>query len=441
MRSIIQAMSSDRRLTPEVIAKIVSKRDGPPLFVEQLTKTVLESAVLTTDAESDPASVSLPPIVIPATLRDLLMARLDRLASAKEIAQVGAGIGRAFSHRLLARSRAARATPLEDSLIRLTESGLLDARQSSVEKSYAFRHALIQDAAYETIPKSRRQNLHAAVARALLDQSPDVAESQPEVLAYHYAEAKLTAEALDFWLKAGKNAAGRSANKEAIAHLEKGLVVLKAASIPSHERTRWELLFLAAVGPSVMAIHGYGASKSLDVFQRAYELMDDTTLAPERLHILSGLWNVRFHRAELAGALALAQQCLDLAQASGFGLDLANCLMGQTLSSMGEFIAAQRHFQPVIDNFRAGRSGLGGLFSVDEPVLALSYIARILWALGYPEQSDAAVLEAIALARKGSNAVAVATALAAPIFMAGPGKPLQQAIAHADEALASCKEQ
>jgi tetratricopeptide (TPR) repeat protein len=189
-----------------------------------------------------------------------------------------------------------------------------------------------------------------------------------------------------------------------------------------------------------MAIHGYGASESQEVFQRAYELMDDTTLAPERLHILCGLWNVRFHRAELADALALARQCLDLAQASGFGLDLANCLMGQTLSSMGEFIAAQRHFQLVIDNFRAGRSGLGGLFSVDEPVLALSYMARILWALGYPERSDAAVLEAIALARKSSNAVAVATALVARMFMVVHGAPLRQAIAHADEAIAYCNE-
>ncbi len=172
IRSIVHEMSGDRRLPSEVIAQIVSKTDGIPLFVEQLTKTVLESAVLTTDAESDPASVSLPPIVIPATLRDLLMARLDRLASAKEIAQVGAGIGRAFSHRLLAAVLEAPSPQLEDSLIKLTESGLLDARHSSAEKSYAFRHALIQDAAYETIPKSKRQNLHAAVARALLDESP-----------------------------------------------------------------------------------------------------------------------------------------------------------------------------------------------------------------------------------------------------------------------------
>src|SRR5215470_1361262 len=440
IRSIIHEMSSDRRLPSEVVAQIVGKTDGIPLFVEQLTKTVLESAIPAADAGSNSASGSVQPIVIPATLRDLLMARLDRLASAKEIAQVGAVIGREFSYRLLAAVVPASSSPLEDSLLRLTESGLIDARHSSAEKSFAFRHALIQDAAYETIPRSKRQNLHAAVARALLENSPDVAESQPEILAYHYAEARMTAEALDFWLKAGKNAASRSANKEAIAHLQKGLVVLKAASIPSRERTRRELLFLAVLGPAVMAIHGYGAPESQDVFQRAYELMDDTTLAPERLHILGGLWNVRFHRAELTGALALARQCLDLAKASGFGLDLANCLMGQTLSSMGEFTAAQRHFQLVIDNFRAGKGGPRGLFSVDEPVLALSYMARILWALGCPERSDAAAREAIALARKGSNAVTVATALVARMYMATHGAPMQQAVAHADEAIAYCKE-
>jgi tetratricopeptide (TPR) repeat protein len=273
-----------------------------------------------------------------------------------------------------------------------------------------------------------------------LDKFPEVAESQPEILAYHYAEARMTAEALDFWLRAGKIAASRSANKEAIAHLEKGLVFLQTAGVPSHERTRWELLFLVAIGPAVMAIHGYGARESQNVFQRAYELMDDTTLAAERLHILCGLWNVRFHRGEVAAALPLAQQCLELAQASGFGLDLANCLMGQTLSSMGEFAVARRHFQLVIDNFRAGRSGPRGLFSADEPVLALAYMARILWALGYPERSDAAAAEAIALARQRSNAVAVATALVGRMYVATHGAPLQQAVALADEAIAYCKE-
>jgi DNA-binding SARP family transcriptional activator len=440
IRSIIHQMADDRPLPREVITQIVRKTDGIPLFAEQLTKSVLESDALAAGAGIDRAVVSLPPVAIPATLRDSLMARLDRLASAKEIAQTGAVIGREFSHRLLETVAQAPSQPLEDSLMKLIESGLLDVRGSSSERSYVFKHALIWDAAYETLPKKKRQNLHAAVARALLYKFPDVPESQPEVLAYHYAEANLTVEALDFWLKAASNAAKRSANKEAIAHLEKGLAVLKASSIPSHERTRWELSLLAAVGPSVMAIHGYGATESQNVFQRAYDLMDETTLPPERLRILVGLWNVRFNRVELAAALPLAQQCLELAQKTGFGVDLANCLMGQTLSSMGEFTAAEHHFQTVIDRFRAGTRDVGGLFSVDEPVLALSYMVRILWALGYPERSAAAAQEAIALARNGSNAVTVAVALNARMYVALHGAPLQEAVAHATEAIAYCKE-
>jgi tetratricopeptide (TPR) repeat protein len=198
-------------------------------------------------------------------------------------------------------------------------------------------------------------------------------------------------------------------------------------------------MFLVVLGPVSMAVHGYGGAESQDVFLRAYELIDDQTPAPEKLHILCGLWNVRFHRAELADALALAQQCLDFAQASRIGLDLANCLMGQTLSSMGEFAAAQRHFRVVIDNYRAGTSDPAGLF-VNEPVLALSYMARILWTRGYPEQSAAVAQEAIALARQGSNAMTVAAALVGRMFTAVHGAPLPDAIAHADETIAYCKE-
>jgi class 3 adenylate cyclase/tetratricopeptide (TPR) repeat protein len=437
---IIDETSSDRPLSREVISQIVRKTDGVPLFAEQLTRTVLESRASGADAESDRTRMTGPSIAIPATLRDLLMARLDRLGEAKDIAQTGAVIGREFSHNLLEAMVQAPSQQLQESLAKLAESGLIHVRERSGEKSYAFKHALIQDAAYETIAQRKRQNLHAASAGALLQKFPDVAESQPEVLAHHYTEARMAAEALDFWLKAGKMAAGRSANKEAIAYLEKGLAVLRSASIPSDEKTRWELLLLAALGPSVMAIHGYGAVESQNVFQRAYDLISEATLAPERLRILCGLWNVRFHRAELAAALPLAQECLELAQKAGFGLDLANCLMGQTLASKGEFITARGHFQAVIDNFRAGIGNVGDLFSVDAPVLALSYLARIFWALGYPERADAAAQEAIALARKGSNAVTVAAALVARMYMVLHGAPLHEATAQAEEAVAYCKE-
>jgi tetratricopeptide (TPR) repeat protein len=250
----------------------------------------------------------------------------------------------------------------------------------------------------------------------------------------------MAAEAMDFWLKAGSMAAGRSAHKEAMASLEKGLGVLAAAAIPDDERQRRELAFLMILGPVLMAVHGYGSAEAQDMFERARHLIDDQTPAQEKLHVLCGLWNVRFHRAELASALALAQQCLDFAQGSGIGSDLANCLMGQTLASMGAFAAAQRHFQGVIDNHHAGTSDPARLVLVNEPVLARTYLAKILWARGRLEQAEAAVQAAMTLARQGSNAVTVATALSSRSFMAVYDAPSPDAIALADEAIAYCEE-
>ncbi len=439
-RSIIHEVSRDRGLHSEIIAEIVRKADGIPLFVEELVKTVLESGARAVDAESNRLDIPLQRPVIPASLRDSLMARLDRLASAKEIAQTGAVIGREFSHRLLAAVVEIPEQQLEGGLTGLMESGIINATGSSAERGYAFKHALIQDAAYETIAKSRRQNLHALVARAILNTFSDAAESQPEVLAHHYTKARMAAEALGFRLKSGKFAASRSAHKEAIAHFQGGLDLLKTVSLAGHEHARWELLFLAAMGPSVMAIHGFGAAESQDIFQRAHELLNDSTPVPDRLQVLCGLWNIRFHRAELVAALPIARRCLELAQASNWGVDLANCLMGQTLTSMGEFVSALGHFQLVADKSRAGKNDLGGRFFVDEPVLALTYMARIFWALGHPARSVDAAKEATALAQKEANPASVATALVGRLFTAIHGAPLQQATAHAREAIAYCKE-
>jgi tetratricopeptide (TPR) repeat protein len=279
------------------------------------------------------------------------------------------------------------------------------------------------------------------VVRALLDTLPDMAETQPEVLAHHYTEARMTAEALGFWLKSGKFAAGRSAHKEAIAHFERGLGFLKGAPLAGQERHRWELLFLAAMGPSVMAIYGFGAIESQDIFQKALGLLDDSTPIPDRLHVLYGLWTIRVNRGELAAALPIAQQCLELAQESNFGLHGANCQMGQTLASMGEFTAALHYFQRVVDDYRTGANDFKGpLFLVDEHVLALAYMARTLWALGFPVRSVNAAQEATRLARNMAHPPSVATALVGRLFVAVHGAPLDQASAQAREAIAYCEE-
>jgi DNA-binding SARP family transcriptional activator/tetratricopeptide (TPR) repeat protein len=442
VQSIIREVSRDRYLPIEVTTEIARKADGVPLFVEELVKTVLESGPAVLGAETNKPDVPLRRPIIPASLRDSLMARLDQLASAKEIAQTGAVIGREFSQKLLVSVAGIPSQQLEEGLISLAESGLINAGGSSTDRSYAFKHALIQDAAYETIPKSRRQNLHAAVARALLDADPDVAELQPEVLAHHFTEARVTAEALGFWLKAGKFSAGRSAPKEAIAHFERGLGVLKSAPLAGQERARWELLFLAATGPSVMAIYGFGAIEGQDVYQKAHDLLDDSTPFADRLQVLTGLWHIRIHRGEPAAALSIAKQSLELAQASKSGLNLANTLMGQALSTMGEFTAALHHFQHIADSYRTGKGDFtgGAFFLIDDHVVALVYLARILWALGFPVQSVEAVQKATELAQKKADPPTIATAMVGRLFMAVYGAPVEQGAAQAREAIAYCEE-
>jgi tetratricopeptide (TPR) repeat protein len=250
----------------------------------------------------------------------------------------------------------------------------------------------------------------------------------------------MTAEALGFWLKSGGVAAGRSAHKEAIEHFDRGLDLLKSGPFAAPERARWERLFLTAMGPSVMAIRGFGAAESQNVFQKAHDLLDDSTPYSDRLQILCGLWNIRFHHGEVASALPIAQQCLELARTSKAGLDVANGLMGQTLASMGEFTAALHHFQLIIDNYRTGKCEPHGRFLVDDHVLALGYTARILWALGRPLQAAEASREAMTLAREMAHPASVATALVVRLFMAVHGMPMERAIVQAREAITYCEE-
>jgi DNA-binding SARP family transcriptional activator len=440
VHSMIEGLNRDQPLSPPLMTEIARRSDGIPLFVEEMTKIILE-----TESSQEEGVAGVGPtrkIGIPATLHDLLMARLDRLGAAKEVAQIGAAIGREFSHPLLEAVADLDAEELNDKLAKLTQSGLLQRRVSGEETIYLFKHALVQDAAYETVSRSRRQKLHGRVVAAVRAKYPDQASTQPEIVAYHYTAAGMVREALVFWLAAGQRAVERSANKEAIAHFRQGLGLLQATNVlPQDERRSKELQFLTFMGGPLMAVYGYGVRQSEETFQRAYELLDKTTPPAERMRILSGLWNVRFHRAELAPALTLAKEIIGDATTSGYGLALANCQMGQALAAMGEFEEARRYFQKVIDDYRAGRTDPVGYFLVHEHVLAFAYMGRILWSLGYPEQSMWSAEEAISLAQQGTNSITVATALVGRMFMTTHGAPLEEAIARAHEAAAYCNEQ
>ena len=231
--AIIDRVAGGKTLPAEVRNQILAKTEGVPLFVEELTKTVLESGLLIDEGDHYVLSGPLPSLAIPSTLQDSLMARLDRLAPVKEVAQIGACIGRVFHHRLLAAVTGYDDARLEGILQQLEKSELVFRRGVPPEATYTFKHALVQDTAYQSLLKSRRQQIHAIIASELEAQFREIAEAEPETLAHHYTAAGLTEQAVAYWLKAGQQALKRSANLEAMAHLGKGLELV--ASLPDTE--------------------------------------------------------------------------------------------------------------------------------------------------------------------------------------------------------------
>ena len=226
-RAIIEAVTGSGALPPAVTEHIRVKTDGVPLFIEELTKTVLELGLLKATAEGFEVSGPLPPLAIPATLQDSLLARLDRLASAKQVAQMAACIGREFSHELVRAVAGLAPAELDHALAELTAAELVFRHGAPPEATYSFKHALVQDAAHESLLKSRRQQLHAKIATVLEEQFPDAASGQPELLAYHLAEAGQHDRAIVYLQQASSQALARSADLEAVKHLRAALAQLE----------------------------------------------------------------------------------------------------------------------------------------------------------------------------------------------------------------------
>ena len=235
--------------------EILARTDGVPLFIEELTKTVLESGLLQERDGQYVLERPLPPLAIPTTLHASLIARLDRLAPVREVAQIGAVAGREFHYELLSAVAGMPRERLEAALGQLVRSELIFRRCESPHAVYTFKHTLVRDAAYAGLVKSRRAHLHAAIANVLEQQFPDIAQTQPEILAHHLTEAGLIEQAIGYWLQAGKNAAQRSANLEAIAHLRQGIEL--TCRLPAGEgRDRSELDFQLVLGPCLIATRG-----------------------------------------------------------------------------------------------------------------------------------------------------------------------------------------
>ncbi len=268
---MIEKATGGKTLPVEVVQQIVIKTDGVPLFVEELTKMVLESGLLRETNEHYELTGPLPPLAIPSTLQDSLMARLDRLASVREVAQLGATIGREFSYELLQAVSPLEERALQNGLLQLGEAELIYQRGTPPQAVYIFKHALIQDTAYQSLLKSKRQQLHRQIATVLEDRFPEIKDTQPELLAHHYTEAGLISQAIPYWQQAGQRAVARSAYVEAINHLSRGLELLK--TLPdTPERQQKEFDLQAALCAPLMITKGYTALEVEALSRRTIEL-------------------------------------------------------------------------------------------------------------------------------------------------------------------------
>src|SRR5262245_61823309 len=309
IEQIAEQVARGKKLPEQVLQQIVEKTDGVPLYIEEMTKAVLEAGhLIETDGHYERAG-SLSTFAIPATLQDSLMARLDRLMTGKVIAQLGATIGRQFSYALLQAVSQLDEVMLQYELSRLVEAELLYQRGLPPQAYYFFKHALIQDAAYESLLRSTRQQYHQRIAQVLEAQFPATVETQPELLAQHYTEAGLIAEAVPYWQRAGQRAIQRSANVEAIAHLRQGIALLTTLPDMS-ERVQAELTLQTNLGPALMATRGYAAPEVAATYHRARELCQQVGDTPELFPVLWGMFLLYQGRAEHETARELAEQCL-----------------------------------------------------------------------------------------------------------------------------------
>ena len=333
-----------KALPAEVVEQVVAKTDGVPLFVEELTKMVLESGLLQERDDRYDLTGPLPPLAIPTTLHDSLMARLDRLAAVKGLAQLGATLGREFAYALLQAVSPWDESTLRWGLHQLVEAELLYQQGLPPQATYRFKHALIQEAAYQSLLRSTRQQYHHRIAQVLEARFPDLCETQPELLAHHYTEAGVMAQAIPYWQQAGQRALQRSANVEAIEHLTRGLDILK--TLPeSPEHAQRELDLQVALGPALMAVKGQGAPDVAHAYARARELCQQVGDTPQLFAVLRGLVPYYLTRGQVQESHQLAAQLLRLAEAQADPAPrmLAHFMLGQVVFYRGEPAMSQTH--------------------------------------------------------------------------------------------------
>jgi predicted ATPase/class 3 adenylate cyclase len=434
-------VAGGKTLPREILQHIVERTDGVPLFIEEMTKAVLESGYLHDVEGQYTLRGPLPALAIPATLQDSLMARLDRLVTAKAVAQYAAVIGRQFAYQVLQVVSQLDDTMLQPELKRLVEAELLYQRGVPPQATYTFKHALIQDAAYHSLLKSTRQQYQQRIAQVLAERFPEVTEHQPELVAYHYTEAGLNEFAVEYWQQAGAQAVQRSANAEATVHLNTGLALLHM--LPNTTaRARQELEMQLALGAALAVTKGPASPEVESTYTKARELCQQLEDSPQLFAVLVGLRRCYVVRGELHTVRELEEQILPLAQHqhdSG-ALVEAHRGLGQTLFFLGEFPRVRSHLEQGIALYDVQRHRAHGAFQ-DPGVACLSYTAWVLWLLGYPDQALGRNAENLTLAQQVSHPYSLAYARTYAAILYQCRREWQETHQHAAAAVARSHEQ
>jgi class 3 adenylate cyclase/predicted ATPase len=433
---MIAHVTGGKILPQEIASQIIDRTDGVPLFIEELTKAVIESGLLVETGDRYVATGPVAPLAIPTSLHESLMARLDRLSPTSDVAQIAATLGRQFSHELISAVAAMPRQKLDDALAQLVNAELIFRRGTPPDAEYTFKHALVQDTAYGTLLRGRRQQIHARIAATLEDQFPDTVVAQPALLARHCAEAGLGEKAGVYWLKAGQQALARSATTEAAAQLRKGLDAL--CGLPDGPgRRQQELDLQLALGSALTATKGYSSPEVGATYARARALAEDIDRPEYLWGVLYGQWVFHRVRGEHRLAVALAEQMEEIGELRN---DVAAQLVGRRANGttrlfLGDFVAARALLERCYGLADPShRSGVV-VSSAAHYAMMLAYLAWTLALMGYIDQARSRLNEALSEARRLRHAHTLADVLlSASSVESLTGSPQMQR--HAEELLA-----
>ena len=443
----MERVAGGRKLPPEIADRIRANADGVPLFVEELTRAVLDSGLLVDAGDRYLQIGPLPALAVPSTLQDSLMARLDRLSAAKETAQIGACIGRVFQHRLVAAVSGEGYGRLDDALRQLEAAELVFRTGSPPEASYTFKHALVRDTAYQSLLKSRRQQIHGKIAAVLEAEFKDIAETEPETVAQHHTLAGKVGQAIPYWLKAGQRALKRSAHHEAVALFAKGLELV--ASLPASEgRLRQELSLQTAMGSALIPAKGWGDPEVLHAFSTARTLAEKLGDKTQLFAAVRGESSCRTIAGDLHAAELLALQChalgVELAETSGdsaYLLESHHQRWGVNFY-LGNYGTSEVHADKgrAIYDYDRHRHLAWGYTGHDPGVCCRAFSAQMLCMRGRPDQAISRSHETMALAERDKHPFTMAQAILSFSFVHLMRRDFAEARLWAEKGVSLCTE-